>query len=162
MNRRILFLLLLAFAFHLPPAIARDVENDAANSMRIKQNVPNLLVPAGAIIRIDLRRTDGIREKRATIKDEETIGLIRSALRENILHDCYKIGLQFHSPSQTLEMKFIRKKKPHLRLIYVGESIYWISWNQDMVQKHSDINFQSEQFDAVVLRIGDIERLLRR
>ena len=162
MNRRILFLLLLVLAFHLPPASARDAESDAAASLRIKQNIPDQLVPAGVIIRIDLRRTDGMSEKRATIKDQETIGLICSALRENILHDRYKIGLQFHSPSQTLEMKFIRKNKPPLRLIYVGASMYWISWNQDMVKKHSDINFQSEQFDAVVLRIADIERLLSR
>lgn len=140
MKRLILFLLISAFILPIY-TLGLAAEDDAAARLRIKQNVPNLLVPAGSIVRIDLRLTDGKSEKRATIKDPGTILGISSGLREAILQDRFNIGRQFHSPRHTLEITFIHKEKPAIRLTWVGVSMYWMSWNKEMAEKNDAINF---------------------
>ncbi len=144
----LLFLLLSEFVLSLL-AVAWANDGDAAAKLRIKQNVPNLLVPAGSIVRIDLKLTDGKSEKKGTIRDQKTIIFICSGLREIILQDHFNIGRQRHQPSRTLEITFIHKEKPPVRLSWVGMSNYWMSWNREMLEKHHEINFQSERFDRV-------------
>ena len=125
-----------------------DVNDEAARS-RIMENVPPLLIPAGSITRIDLRLRDGKVEKRGVIKDQQTITFICSGLRHVILQNRFKIGRQWHQPSQMLQIVLVHKEKPPIHLNWVGMSMYWITWNEEMRKSYEAINFQSEEFDRV-------------
>ncbi len=160
MKKPILFLLISAFVLPIH-TLGLAGESDAAAKLRIRQNVPNLLVPAGSIVRIDLKLTDGMSEKRGTIKDSNTLLSICSELREAILQDRFNVGRQIHSPRHTLEITIIHKEKPPIRLIWVGESMYWMFWNEETTEKHDVINFQSEWFDRMFFTSAFLELFQR-
>jgi hypothetical protein len=122
------------------------VEADLAAKQRIKQAVPPLLMPNGSIVRIAVGTFRGKQDPFYVIADPKTIALICEALRNTIRQDRFQIGHQIHSPKEVQEIVFVHRNKPPLRLLSVGDAMFWMSWNKES-DKPEQINFRSEQFD---------------
>lgn len=140
-----------AWAAAAPPLEADRGATDRAARLRIQQEVPALLSPCRSIQRIHVALFRGEDEgARRTISDAGTIARICGELREAILQDDFQIGAQFHAPSAVRKIAFVREGRPSLRLLGVGDAMFWMSWNEPTKGPAPEpINFRSLRFDAV-------------
>ena len=135
--------LALAVAAH---ASGAGSEADAVARVRIRQAVPAVLTPCSAIERITVAAFRGAAGSPArSISDPATIDLLCGKLRDTVVQEQFQVGHQVHSPAEAIEITFIQRSKPALKLVSVGDDMFWISWDgqPDSQQRY---NLQSASF----------------